>query len=78
MSDRIVRRMRRSRKEEGGKDEDGEMKPEYRLPLTVVGGVLMPIGFFWYGWSAQAKMHWIMPLVGTAILGYGNALIFVS
>ncbi|KAL2014398.1 hypothetical protein VTN00DRAFT_1923 [Thermoascus crustaceus] len=78
MSDRILRRMRRSRKEEGGKDEDGEMKPEYRLPLTVIGGVLMPIGFFWYGWSAQAKMHWIMPLAGTAILGYGNALIFMS
>lgn len=27
----------------------GEMKPEYRLPPLIPGGLLMPIGLFWYG-----------------------------
>ena len=25
----------------------------------------------WYGWSAQAKIHWIMPIIGTGIFGFG-------
>lgn len=27
----------------------------------------------WYGWSAQAKIHWIMPIIGTAIFGFGES-----
>lgn len=76
MSDKILRRMRM--RKNGSKDGDGEMmKPEYKLPLTVISGVIMPVGFFWYGWAAQAKIHWIMPFVGTAVLGYGNAIVYV-
>ena len=26
--------------------------------------------FSWYGWSAQARIHWIMPLIGTCIFGF--------
>jgi hypothetical protein len=25
----------------------------------------------WYGWSAEAKTHWIMPIIGTTIFGFG-------
>lgn len=25
----------------------------------------------WYGWSAEAKLHWMMPIVGTGIFGFG-------
>lgn len=32
-----------------------------------VGSVLVPIGLFWYGWSAEARLHWIMPIIGSAI-----------
>jgi hypothetical protein len=38
-------------------DGDGTMKPEYRLPLMVYLTPVMPIGFFWYGWSAHAQVH---------------------
>jgi len=27
----------------------------------------------WYGWSAQAKLHWIMPIIGTGIFGFGES-----
>jgi hypothetical protein len=70
LGDRILARMT--------KKNGGEMKPEYRLPLCCVGGALMPIALFWYGWSVQAKVHWIVPIIGTGVLGLGNSLIFVS
>lgn len=25
----------------------------------------------WYGWSAQLHAHWIMPIIGSAIYGFG-------
>ncbi|KAL8817229.1 MAG: hypothetical protein Q9223_003896 [Gallowayella weberi] len=46
-------------------------KPEFRIPAMFVGSVLIPIGLFWYGWSAQAHTHWIMPNIGMAIFGAG-------
>jgi hypothetical protein len=57
---------------------NGEMKPEYRLPLGIIGSLCVPIGFFWCGWSVQAGIHWIMPIIGTAFCGLGNCLVFVS
>ncbi|TVY47732.1 Efflux pump [Lachnellula occidentalis] len=71
LGDEILRRMTK-------KSGSSEMKPEYRLPLCIVGGALVPIGLFWYGWSAEKRIHWIMPIIGTGIMGMGNCLIFVS
>ncbi|RYP33113.1 hypothetical protein DL767_004898 [Monosporascus sp. MG133] len=45
--------------------------PEYRLPLLLPGALMVPIGLFWYGWSAQSRLHWIMPDIGIAIFGAG-------
>jgi hypothetical protein len=56
----------------------GELRPEYRLPLCCLGAFSIPIGFFWYGWSAQAKVFWIVPIIGTAFAGFGTSLLFVS
>ncbi|TVY89012.1 Efflux pump [Lachnellula willkommii] len=71
LGDEILRRMTK-------KSGSSEMKPEYRLPLCIVGGMLVPVGLFWYGWSAEKRIHWIMPIIGTGIMGMGNCLIFVS
>jgi len=60
------------------KDGDGTMKPEYRLPLMMYGMPVMPIGFFWYGWSAYAKVHWIVPIIGTSFIGLGSLFVVVS
>lgn len=56
----------------------GEMKPEYRLPVMFLGGVSVPIGLFWYGWSAEANLHYMMPIVGTLFVGIGMICTFVS
>ena len=49
----------------------GERKPEYRLPYMMIGALFVPVGLFWYGWSAEAKLHWIMPIIGTSLVGVG-------
>jgi hypothetical protein len=41
----------------------GELKPQYRSPLSCIGAVCIPVGFFWYGWSAQAKVFCIVPII---------------
>ncbi|CAK7224642.1 hypothetical protein SBRCBS47491_005619 [Sporothrix bragantina] len=53
-------------------------KPEYILPTLVVGGVCIPVGLFWYGWSAEAKTHWIVPIIGTAFLGAGVIITYMA
>ncbi|KAF5344334.1 hypothetical protein D9758_013246 [Tetrapyrgos nigripes] len=49
----------------------GVGKPEMRIPALFFGSFFVPVGLFWYGWSAQAKIHWIMPIIGTGIFGFG-------
>lgn len=55
----------------------GERKPEYRLPPMLVGAFSMPVGLFLYGWTAQYKVHWIVPIIGTTIVGFGVICIFL-
>ncbi|KAF2092867.1 MFS general substrate transporter [Rhizodiscina lignyota] len=51
------------------KRNGGTAKPEYRLPLLFVGAIIAPIGLFLYGWTAEKKVHWIVPIIGSAFLG---------
>lgn len=39
----------------------GVARPEFRLPILCAGACIVPIGLFWYGWSARQSIHWIMP-----------------
>ncbi|KAL8689695.1 MAG: hypothetical protein Q9218_004691 [Villophora microphyllina] len=38
--------------------KSGERKPEYRLPVMMLGSPLIAAGLLWYGWSSWAKAHW--------------------
>lgn len=42
----------------------------------IPGGLLVPIGLFLYGWSAQYKTHWIVPNIGAAIFAMGLIICF--
>ena len=49
--------------------------PPFFLGLT---RALCPHSSFsssWYGWSAQARIHWIMPIIGTGIFSFSASLI---
>ena len=54
---------------------NGVGRPEFRVPLMFPGSILIPIGLFWYGWSAEAKVFWIMPNIGAAIFAAGTILV---
>lgn len=69
VSDRLVK----SLTERNG----GNPKPEYRLPTMFIGTFLVPIGLFLYGWTTEYKVHWILPIIGTAFLGFGMFAIMV-
>ncbi|KAF4633045.1 hypothetical protein G7Y89_g5082 [Cudoniella acicularis] len=52
-------------------------RPELRLILMIWSSPLVPIGFFWYGWSANYHTHWIVPILGTLVIGLGSFLILM-
>jgi MFS family permease len=49
----------------------GEVVPEYRVPMLVPGALMMPIGLFIYGWSADQRLLWIVTDIGAAIFSGG-------
>lgn len=49
----------------------GKLEPEMRLPALVFWACLLPISFFWYGWTTEKKVHWIVPIIGMAPFGIG-------
>ena len=57
--------------------KDGEQKPEYRLPSMIPGAFAIPIGLFWYGWSADRGVQFMMPIIGTVWFGMGLMMIFM-
>ncbi|KAF2626067.1 MFS general substrate transporter [Macroventuria anomochaeta] len=59
LNDMLYRRLK--------KQNHGVGKPEFRVPIMVPASLLVPVGLFWYGWSAQANVHWIMPNIGAAL-----------
>jgi multidrug resistance protein len=54
------------------------LTPEKRLPLAMVGGPVITIGLFLFGWSTAYRVHWIVPTIAEAFFGIGNMLIFMS
>lgn len=71
LSDRIL-------KARAAKEHKGEMTPEERLPLMIYFAPILPVGFFWYGWTAQEKVYWLAPIAGTSFIGLGNLFVMVS
>ncbi|KAL1629141.1 hypothetical protein SLS56_005584 [Neofusicoccum ribis] len=55
---------------------DGQGRPEFRVPLLFLAGVLTPVGLLWYGWSVEARMHAVMPNVGTVVFTAGTNMTF--
>ncbi|KAL2398925.1 MFS-type transporter penM [Exophiala dermatitidis] len=68
-SDKLIQRK--------GKAKGGELKPEYRLPLLWPGAVALPVGLILYGWTAQYKVHWIVPIIATTLLGGATTFCFM-
>jgi hypothetical protein len=69
LSDATVIRMTRA--------NHGQFEPEMRLPACIFFACFIPITFFWYGWTAFFKVHWIVPTIGLIPFGFGLMGIFI-
>ncbi|KAK3109766.1 hypothetical protein LTR53_016616 [Teratosphaeriaceae sp. CCFEE 6253] len=53
--------------------------PEWRLPLTMVGGIIFAAGLFWFGWGGYMKSTpWIVPTLAGIFLGFGIYTVFLQ
>ncbi|KAH8204416.1 hypothetical protein TruAng_001467 [Truncatella angustata] len=66
-SDRVYKRLK----------GDGEGTPEMRLPPMMWVSPITGLGFFWYGWSAQYQVHWIVPIIGSSVIGIGALFVMM-
>lgn len=55
------------------------IKPEDRLPIIInlPACLCLPFGLFIYGWAVDKHVHWIVPEIGTATVGFGMISILI-
>lgn len=57
----------------------GFAPPEARLPMCMVGGILVPIGMFWFAWtSAPTSIHYMVSIAAGVPFGFGMVLCFLG
>lgn len=52
--------------------------PEMRLIPSMLGGILAPIGVFWFAGTLNPGVHWILPIMAGIPFGLGIILCFIS
>ncbi|KAF9562141.1 MFS general substrate transporter [Agrocybe pediades] len=60
------------------KSEDGRAPPEARLHMAILGGILAPIGLWWFAWTSAPSIHWIVPILAGIPFGTGISQILQS
>ncbi|KAL8937594.1 MAG: hypothetical protein Q9216_004352 [Gyalolechia sp. 2 TL-2023] len=59
--------------------EPGVPIPEARLPLSVPASLIgLAGGLFWYGWASVPQVHWMLPTIGLAFVGFGIMVIITA
>ncbi|KAH8653804.1 major facilitator superfamily domain-containing protein [Xylariales sp. PMI_506] len=57
--------------------KNGVEKPEYRLTSLIYGAIATPIGLLIYGWTAHFLVHPVVPIIGTAFVGFGTTFTYI-
>ncbi|KAG0318150.1 hypothetical protein BGZ99_005841 [Dissophora globulifera] len=52
--------------------------PEVRLQSVWVGVFILPLGLLLYGWSVQAQLPLVAPLIAIFLIGFGMMMVFSS
>ncbi|KAF4995488.1 hypothetical protein FGRMN_5109 [Fusarium graminum] len=60
------------------KEHGGFAPPEARLPSCLIGSVCLPIGLFWFAWTNDKSIHWIVSIAAGVPFGFGMVLVFLS
>ncbi|KAK1967087.1 major facilitator superfamily transporter [Colletotrichum sublineola] len=56
----------------------GFAPPEARLPPSMIGACLLPIGLFWFAWTNGPEIHWIVSIIASGFFAAGLVLVFLS
>jgi len=56
----------------------GEVIPEQRLPLMILGGSLLPIGLFWFAWTSNPDISWPSMVAAGIPIGWGMYTVFIQ
>ncbi|KAJ2898785.1 MFS transporter prlG [Zalerion maritima] len=67
-----------ARPQDEGDEDDDFSRPEDRMALVPYFTAVIPVGFFWYGWSTESGLHWMMAIAGTAWIGLGIMWVLMS
>ena len=59
-------------------DKNGKIKPEKRMIVAIFGSFFIPVGLLWFGWTSRPNIHWIVPILGSALSPVAGILVFVS
>jgi hypothetical protein len=54
------------------------LAPEHRLYGAMVGSIGLPVSLFWFAWTSQKSVHWIVPIIGLIPFAWGNISVFIS
>lgn len=57
---------------------NGRVRPEERLLPMIIGGILLPAGMFWFGWTSNPHITWVPQVISGSFLGAGVLLIFLQ
>lgn len=74
VSDKLYEYLRK-RFDSGDPSDPDAGRPEYRVPLMLLGAVCLPAGFILYGWSADKHVFWLVPNIGIFFVAMGIIII---
>ncbi|TKA25050.1 hypothetical protein B0A50_06114 [Salinomyces thailandicus] len=58
--------------------EDERFPPEHRLYPALIASFLLPAFLFGFAWSAEARLHWIVPIIFQFLTNLSSLLIYAS
>lgn len=59
-------------------ENDGKGVPEARMWMARAGAISIPVSLFWFGWTSYPSVHWIVPVIASAMFGAGIYIIILS
>lgn len=51
--------------------KNGLRAQEHRLVPALFAVWLLPVGLFWFGWTARESIHWIVSIIGITCFAFG-------
>lgn len=55
--------------------KNGLREQEHRLVPALAAVFLLPVGLFWYGWTARSNLHWFVGLPGLTLFPLGSFIL---